>query len=572
MVLGRRAVLLIVALLLAVVPVPALADDDNVTERATVTYRLDRAGQAIDVTAAISYTNRIPTVGRTRFYLERWGTLWVPSGVRGFKVKGRGVRAQKVAEQAGYRAYIVTFPRIYHGGTVRFTATWTLPSRGSGSDQTTRVGAAYSHVCWIGQPVDSGSVTLVVPRGLDAVTRGSDVRVRQSGRTQRIEAVRRSDLAGFQACTDIYDEDRLLRREIVSPGGQPIVLQAWPEDAGWLDDASSAVTGVVEALEQVVGVPLPSGDPIRVREVSANALLGYGGEYDPRHRIVRLSERETDPHLLSHELAHAWFNARTVNDEWLWEGLAEWTARTSRESRCDPPGDPPVGSPRLRDWRYLAFQTDFALQSLVQWQYAAACAIQGRIADAVGPERMRLVLRTILGGASPYDLLPPLVPVEAPVEVVQQDTLVMPVASPVSSLTRSSKRRTKPVDWRQWLDIVDEVGLVRAGVTDLTVAEDVLVEMGVVRRRQLADRADARTAFRTLQATTPAGITPVVVRRALDDWRFPDARRAMRTATQIAGLLADRAAAGTGVRDDWLAFERASTLKALQRLRDRLRE
>jgi hypothetical protein len=568
----RRLVVTLMVVLFVAVPGPARADDDKVTERATVTYRLDRADRAVDVTAAISYTNRIPTVGRTRFYLERWGTLWVPSGARGFKVKGRGVRAQKVAEQAGYRAYIVTFPRIYHGGTVRFTATWTLPSRGSGSDQTTRVDDAYSHVCWIGQPVDSGSVTLIVPRGLDAVTRGSDVRVRRSGRTQRIESVRRSELAGFQACTDIHDPDRLLRREIVSPGGQPIVLQAWPDDQDWLDSATSAVAGTVEALEGVVGVPLPSGDPIRVREVSANALLGYGGEYDPRHRIVRLSERESDPHLLRHELAHAWFNARTVNDEWLWEGLAEWVARTSEGSRCSDPGRPPTGKPRLRDWRYLVFQTDFVLQQLVQWQYAAACAVQGRIADEIGPERMRQVLGAILSGDSPYDLLPSLVPVRSSTEVVQQEAVAVPVSSPVLSITRSSKRRTKPVDWRQWLDIVDQVGLVRAGIGDLTMAEDVLVEMGVVRRRQLADRADARTAFRTLQATTPAGITPVVVRRALDDWRFDDAQRAMRTATQVVGLLADRAAAGTDVRDHWLAFERASSLKALQRLRDRLRE
>ncbi len=568
----RRVVTTLMVVLLVAVPGPARADDDDVTERATVTYRLDRADRAIDVTAAISYTNRIPTVGRRRFYLERWGTLWIPSGARGFKVSGRGVRAQKVAEQAGYRAYIVTFPRIYHGGTVRFRATWTLPSRGSGSGQTTRVDDAYSHVCWIGQPVDSGSVTLIVPRGLEAVTRGSDVRVRRSGRTQRIESVRRSEVAGFQACTDIYDEDRLLRREIVSPGGQPIVLQAWPEGQRWLDDATSAVGGTVEALEGVVGMPLPSGDPIRVREVSANALQGYGGEYDPRHRIIRLSERESDPHLLRHELAHAWFNVRTVDDEWLWEGLAEWVARASEGSRCDSPGDPPTGRPRLRDWRYLVFQTDFVLQQLVQWQYAAACAIQGRIAEEVGPERMRQVLGAILGGDSPYDLLPSLVPVAVPTGIAQQERVAMPVSSPVPSITRSSKRRTKPVDWRRWLDIVDQVGLVPAGVPNLTVAEDVLVEMGVVRRRQLADRADARTTFRALQATTPAGITPVVVRRALDGWRFDDAQRATRVATQVVGLLMVRAADGAEVRDDWLAFERASTLKALQRLRDGLRE
>ena len=94
------------------------------------------------------------------------------------------------------------------------------------------------------------------------------------------------------------------------------------------------------------------------------------------------------------------------------------------------------------------------------------------------------------------------------------------------------------MDWRQWLDVVDEAGLVPAGVADLTFAEDLLVDTGVVKQGAVRGRADARAAFHELQALAPSGVTPVVVRRALDTWDFDVATREMRLARQIAERLA----------------------------------
>jgi hypothetical protein len=115
---------------------------------------------------------------------------------------------------------------------------------------------------------------------------------------------------------------------------------------------------------------------------------------------------------------------------------------------------------------------------------------------------------------------------------------------------------------------VDEAGLVPAGVSDLTFAEDLLVATGVIRRRAVRDRAEARAAFHALRALAPTGVTPAVVRRAMDRWEFDDAARDMRLASGIATRIA--ALPPTEAAAWWADYEAARSRTALQRLRDRL--
>ena len=109
-----------------------------------------------------------------------------------------------------------------------------------------------------------------------------------------------------------------------------------------------------------------------------------------------------------------------------------------------------------------------------------------------------------------------------------------------------------------------------AGVADLTFAEGLLVDTGVVKQGALRGRSDARAAFHELQALAPSGVTPVVVRRALDTWDFDVATKEMRLARQVAGGLAAAAVTSPELMDLWADYEAASSRQALQRLRDRL--
>ncbi|MFN8518359.1 MAG: hypothetical protein U0667_02980 [Chloroflexota bacterium] len=594
------------------------ADDDPVAERAAITYRLDPAKGRIDATAKVRFTNRIPSQRSgnriRRYYLDRWGPIAIPADATRVKVRPRSVKVQRMPTGSAYDNLVFSFPRIYNGSSVSFTLTFTI--RGDGTSQTgTVVTDAYSHFCWPGQPVDTGPISLLVPRRTEAVTQGSAVRVRRSGSQLRLTA-RASDLAGFYACTDVYDPSLMVRRDLVSPRGHAVTVEGLPGHEAWLEATSQSIAEALAGVEAIVGAPLPGDDPVRVREVPSGALQGYAGDFDPASGVVRVGSDGASVGLLSHELSHAWFNAGTLATNWLWEGLAEWSSRETVGFPCDQPVEPPFeGRPHLADWQVLqSANATFEEQQTVQWQYEAACAIQGQVAAAVGSDRMRQVIGVLLSGDSPYDRLPetageptaaPSVPPAAspspsplltatepprlppgapPATPAPRQTPVASAESPVApspmastgvvpatavSATGSSKRRTRPVDWRQWLDIVDEVGLVPARVEDLTFAEDLLVRTGVIRRAAVEGRAEARAAFHELQALAPSGVTPALVRRDLDRWEFEAADRDGRLARQVATRIA-ALAQGTDQAVAWAAYEAATSRAALQALRDSL--
>jgi hypothetical protein len=268
---------------------------------------------------------------------------------------------------------------------------------------------------------------------------------------------------------------------------------------------------------------------------------------------------------------------------------------------CDQPVELPFGGrPDLDDWKVLQAGASFEDQQLVQWQYEAACAIHGQVSARAGRERMQRAIAVLLAGRSPYDLLaederpgdpgdpspasthtaiassqPPRLPPGEASATPEGSAAASAAPGPASmagaafSDTPSSKRRTRPVDWRQWLDIMDEVALVPAGISDLTFAEDLLVETGVVRRRAVRGRADARAAFHDLRSLAPSGVTPALVRRSLDAWDFADATRDIGLARQVVERLV---AAGDApeVAGLWAEYEAASSRAQLRRLRDRL--
>jgi hypothetical protein len=512
-------------------------------------------------------------------------------------VRPRSVKVQRIPTGGPFDNLVFSFPRIFNGGSVSFTASWNVPGREGASGAGTVVSDPYSHFCWTGQPVDSGPISLVVPRDLEVVNQGSPVRVSRRGAQRQLTA-RGRDLASFYVCTDVYDPSLLVRRDLVSPRGHAVTVEGLPGHEAWLEATSQSVSEALAGVETVVGAPLPGEDTIKVREVPSGALQGYAGDFDPRSGVVRVGDQGASVALLSHELSHAWFNGDTLADNWLWEGFAEWSSREASGFPCDEAVELPFGGrPELSDWKVLqAGSATFEDQAMVQWQYEAACAIQGQVAAIIGRERMQRAIAMLLAGDSPYDLLPagdgieaaPATPsATASAPPSQEPGRVPPGGAPPSpvatasaipsaqptatglSTTPSSKRRTRPVDWRQWLDIVDEVGLAPAGVADLTFAEDLLVDTGVIRRRAVRGRANARAAFHELRTLAPSGVTPVVVRRALDAWDFESATREMRLARQVAERI--RAAADSPeLAALWADYESASSRRALQGLRDRL--
>lgn len=542
-VIGAALVLSLVGSIGAAAPqVAVAADDDHVLERADVTYRLARTKARVEVTAKVSYTNQIPNKGRTRYYIEVGGPIVVPTYARDFSVSGRGVRAHLETTQNGYRVYSFSFPRIFKGDHVSFTARWVLPSRGGESSNPTRVTRAYSHLCWTGQPVDVGTVGLVLPRGLSVQTLGEPVRSTTAKEVRRSEARTHQDIAAFGACSDVYDHARLERSAFTSPSGTTVALNAWPGDEAWLALAQLNVGLAVGRLEGMMGSKLPADRDVRVYEAARNAMSGYAGDYNPGTSIIRINEGVPDITLVAHELAHAWFNPETVDRPWMWEGLAEWSAVAANGYRCSVPVARPGDPPRLSRWHVLGYDPTDDDKALVGYQYAAACTLMQSVADRIGRDRMRDVIRALLDGEAAYDGV---------------------------AMTASSARRDGPATWRDWLDAVDERGMLPAGVTDAAYAQGLLVQAGITTDERLVGRTEARQALAELRAITPGGITPQVVRKLMGAWDFERARVAIDVATEVARLIA--ASPPLGDKDGmWARFEGASRTNALRGMKTEL--
>jgi hypothetical protein len=571
--------------------VAAAGDNDHVTEQAAITYQLLRSKHQVKVTAAFRITNLIPDTATVRYYTDDWGYLSVPAYVQGLRVTGTGVRLELAEKENHWRYYVVSFPRIFRGQSVAFQATWTLPSRGAGSTNPTRVTDAYSHFCWYGQPVDSGTVTAVLPHSSYQATSGSPTRTNKRARSSIVAARQGTDMIDFDACTDVYDEAHLIRERFTTPGGHDIVVEAWPEDRQWLTDLTAGIDRSLTRLEGIVGAPIPGKEPTMIREAAGNALGGYGGLFSTDPTGIRVSESWPDPETLAHELAHSWFNRDTLAAPWLSEGLAEWAGQAGVGGWCaDPPAYPGKGSPNLGKWPVIDSRSTEAEQRILRYHYQAACAVMTHVADAVGPDRMREVLGVLLDGHSPYDRVSgtvgtapsttaPAAPSAAPDRVGGPGPATSALAAtgvapgPAWSPTRSGPRRTKPVDWRQWLDVVDEIGLAPAGNTDLGFAEQLIRSYGIVKQRDLRGRADARAAFHQLQTLAPNGITPAVLRRALDDWKFRDAQSLTVLAADVAARILGSSQRIAGDADAlWARYESAVSARDLRRIRDRVEE
>jgi hypothetical protein len=174
------------------------------------------------------------------------------------------------------------------------------------------------------------------------------------------------------------------------------------------------------------------------------------------------------------------------------------------------------------------------------------------MAGIAGQERMRDVLRVLLAGEPAYDRRAP----EAIPGLPATGAIVTP----------SAQHRTDPAGWRDWLDAVEEYGLVPAGVSDHTFAQGLLVDAGVIRESAFAGRLEARAALAILRALTPSGLTPAIVRTTLGSWDFDAALAVIPVAIEVTTLISTAPPSVDKV-EAWRRFEAAAHTGALRALR-----
>jgi hypothetical protein len=538
------AALVAIALLTLLPHVTYAADGINDTARTT--YELLPGQNAIRVTIDLRVENHVAsrtqtyactrtiydpyygyvqvpaTCSRTTTYYVNATGAWIEDTAQQVKVTAdSGSVSTKVEKRdSGFRLLRLTFKPVFRNQVRKLHLTYVLVGGKPRTDTAFRAGAAYAAFCAIGNGVDGGSVTVVLPSGFDVDTNGGTVTKTTGAGKATYASGQLKEPLKFYACFEGTNDAAFKRTTIHSTSGRELTIEGWPEDATWNGEVENRVTMAVARLEELFGRGLPGAGSIRIREASTNELGDYAGVFDPATQTARITEDLSEESTVAHELAHSWFNKWLFTDTWLDEGYAEWAARTVNQGRvapCTDPGPyPGDGQPTLRDWKYLGPKPTVAEEKVVGYNYDASCYLIAQLANAMGPDRMRDVLQYLFDRRIPY----------------------------LSGSTDRLSSGAVPI--HAWLDVVDEVGLAPAKA-DLDLAQKLLLKYGIeTDATALARRSSARQAYHDYLATATGWSTPEFLAREMADWKFDDAAAALSItgATRSAVAQADQALPG----------------------------
>ena len=224
-------------------------------------------------------------------------------------------------------------------------------------------------------------------------------------------------------------DDRKLVESRLDIAGSRVVVQAWPDDAGWAEFMTTQVRAGLPALEQLTRQPLDDDQRLVLRESAKPSLEGYSGWFNYGTGVIEMGE-ELDPAVTLHELAHRWFNDDTSYHRWITEGLAETYANAVAERaggsahQPDAPRRRAPGRRPLNEWESFTFaQQD---ERAEKYGYDTSFFVVDTLFDEIGPQRMADVLTAIDAG------------------------------TPVYGATGAAG--PGPASWRRYLDLLEQVG------------------------------------------------------------------------------------------------------------------
>jgi hypothetical protein len=347
----------------------------------------------------------------------------------------------------------------------------------------------------------------------------------------------------FSTCLEATNPSSVASTSL-AVGGQNFNIEAWPEDPSWASTVSGDVQIDVPKLEDLTGLKMPGGTVV-IREAGDLELGTYAGLYDSTTKTVALTEDSTDA-AVAHELSYTLFDPLFAA-QWMDEGFAHYSERVvgaGSYTPCTDPGPyPGSGSPDLATWKQLGVNPTAADQSVFAWQYAASCYLMTELADAIGPANFKAILGAASWGEIPY------------------------LGATPPELASSNRQ---PISAEALLDLIDEWGMVPAGITDLDEAQKLFASYGAITTDELGARSQARSNYHQLIATAGTWKIPLAVRGPMANWDFTAAQTAMDTVTQILTLrgqattnLAGLSLDGTALQTQFEAAQTQSDLAAV---------
>jgi hypothetical protein len=501
-------VLTVVATIITALPVAALESDLN--EASVVEYEvLPNAGR---VRVSLIFTL---TTGQAARQSSRWGPI-VIEGESTPRVIGEAQAIQGGTSVPGpdspWEHIWVRADKI-DGGRVKgtFRVRYNLDARtvDVSPDIPARVDGSYVYLCVPGQETDTHDVTI---KGL-----GGNWVIQQSGTAMEPTDTGLSwrgsgNPAEAFTCIEAVNESQLNKSTVIGPADRDIELQAWKEDPSWLVVAEDNAVDALDAIYGFLEHDIPGQSPVIIREAPTRAAGGYASAHDTAG-IVQL-DQDGGTTNAEHQMAHAWFGKDNVQELWLREGLADWIATAMKGDACKAVTSNPQEL-TLSDWLVVKPTAPEDYEDQIRAQEAAACGIVTALAARMPEETFKQeVLGSLLDGETKY----------------------IGSGGPEAGTSLA-------FDFREWLDAVDERGLIPAADadpayaenrTDLDFAQNLLDEFGIPSNPlELDRRSQARAMYHDfLDMAAPLG-APLAVRKDMDDWNFDRAMQRIEQSTQV---------------------------------------
>lgn len=498
----------------AMLALPAVARTERLREQSTVIYKVDPASGRIDVNIVVKLTNNDDSA----YNLGTWGPIVVEE--RSVPKVSRGFSVGASSDLPGlWRAIEIETPVIPGGGEsqnlqVAYAIDARIDQSSRAAQTPARVGEGYIYFCLVGQDTDIGLVRVEIA--------GKDrYRLTQSGTVMEptskgLKSTRSTTPGEHFTCIEGTVDNNLATSTFIGPGDREIVLQAWPEADNWLDAAEANAEPALDAIQLFLGHGIPGEGPVVIRQSPPRSLGGYASAHDTPG-IVQLDESAGvgDP---NHELAHAWFGTDDFIELWLREGMAEWTATAMAGEACAPASGN-ASMLDLSDWQVVRPTADAQnIDRIIEDQEAAACGIVSAVASRMSEAQWRSAIGSLLNGETKY----------------------------IGSSGPGAASTTR-VDFREWLDAVDERGLVPGGKADaayaanleeLDFAQELLADYGIpTDPLELIKRSEARARYHQFLADAAPLGAPLSVREAMDNWLFDDAMRDLDKAYEVLAAL-----------------------------------
>jgi hypothetical protein len=501
----------------------AAADEPGLTLTTAATYTAVPSSRVVHVAIAVTARNTKPNRSSggilTRYFYDG-ARLAIHPEARNVAARDGVTRLTTKVEPAdGYGLLDVRFrASLFFGQTAKLQVTYDLPSGAPRSSSDVRVGTAFvTFVAWAFG--DRGSVKVVVPSSFDAEATGSAATKATSGATTTFTAVAIADIGRWYLVVNADRKNALTADRIDLPGGEHLVIRAWPEDPAWSKRVRELLTKGLPELVDETGLSWPVNGDIDVFEVHTALLEGYSGQFSPSDRRIEISE-DLDDLTILHEAAHAWFNNDLFVGRWINEGLADTYAADALHQVHEGEFQPNLVSPTdrgavpLASWTHPGRISEPAVELREQYGYEAAWTVIRSLFVEVGAERMREVLNA-----------------------AEDHEIAYVGAEPAETVTGQN-------DWRRLLDLVEE----RAGST----RADELFRRFVATPDDVAAmdaRAAARTAYAGLVRAGGAWHVPLYVRDAMGTWRFDVATTRIGEASAVLAQRdeLDRLASGLGL-------------------------